>query len=317
MTLDKWRSHRARALLAGAATAIAWGCSAGGAPPSEPAVPSRIAVLAPMDLELAPFLERAMVVERRAVAGQTHHVGSLAGHDAVLVRCGRSLVASAASTQAVLDHHPIAAVVVSGIAGGIDPTHGVADVVVPARWGQYQEHVVARQTAQGFDAGPRLRGAGWEGFGVFFSRPQRLTWLKDGVDADEMRFWFDADRRMLEVAERAVGSSALERCTPDERCAPKAPRVVAGGQGVSGNGFVDNADYREWIWRSFEASAVDQETAAIAQVAYTNGVPFIAFRGLSDLAGGREGPNQARDLAALAAGNAARAALSFLEAWED
>ena len=83
---------------------------------------------------------------------------------------------------------------------------------------------------------------------------------------------------------------------------------MTGGQGVSGNGFVDNAEYREWIWRSFEASAVDQETAAIAQVAYTNGTPFIAFRVLSDLAGGRDGANQARRLAGLAAGNAARAA---------
>ena len=62
---------------------------------------------------------------------------------------------------------------------------------------------------------------------------------------------------------------------------------------------------------------MDQETAAIAQVAYTNGAPFIAFRSLSDLAGGRDGPNQARQLAALAAGNAARVALAFLEAWEE
>jgi adenosylhomocysteine nucleosidase len=267
-------------------------------------------------MELAPFLEQANITERRRVAGQLHHVGSLAGHDVVLVRCGRSLVASAASTQAVLDHHPIGAVVVSGIAGGIDPTHGVADVVVPARWGQYQEHVVARRTAEGFDAGPRLRGSSWEGFGAFFSRPQRLAWLRDGVEADEMRFWFDADPRMIEAAQRAAGSSSLERCTPDGRCAPEAPRLVIGGQGVSGNGFVDNADYRDWIWRSFAASAVDQETAAIAQVAYTNGVPFIAFRGLSDLAGGREGPNRARHLGGLAAGNAARAALAFLEEWE-
>lgn len=55
----------------------------------------------------------------------------------------------------------------------------------------------------------------------------------------------------------------------------------------------------------------------MAQVAYTNGVPFIAFRGLSDLAGGREGPNRARALGGLAAGNAARAALAFLEAWRE
>jgi adenosylhomocysteine nucleosidase len=307
----------ARALLACVATAVTWGCGGAAAPPSEPAAPSRIAILAPMDLELAPFLEQARIDERPSVAGQIHHLGSLAGHEVVLVRCGRSLVASAAAAQAVLDHHPVAAVVVSGIAGGIDPAQDVADVVVPARWGQYQEHVVARRTAEGFDPGPRQRGSTWKGFGAFFSRPQRLTWRRDGADVDELRFWFDADPRMLEAAQRAAGSSALERCTPDGRCAPDAPRLVTGGQGVSGNGFVDNAEYREWIWRSFEASAVDQETAAIAQVAYTNGVPFIAFRGLSDLAGGREGPNRARDLACLAAGNAARAALAFLAAWEE
>jgi adenosylhomocysteine nucleosidase len=308
-----WSSRAARTLLACAATTVVWGCGGAAAPPSEP---SRIAVVAPMDLELAPLLEQARIAERRPVAGQVHHLGTLAGHDVVLVRCGRSLVASAAATQAVLDHHLIAAVVVSGIAGGINPEHDVGDVVVPARWGQYQEHVVARRTAEGFDPGVRRRGSAWEGFGAFFSRPQRLTWLQDGMDADEMRFWFDADPRMLEAVQRAAGSSALERRTPEGRNAPDIPRLLTGGQGVSGNGFVDNAEYREWIWRSFEASAVDQETAAIAQVAYTNGVPFIAFRGISDLAGGREGPNQARDLAGLAAGNAARAALAFLEEWE-
>jgi adenosylhomocysteine nucleosidase len=279
-------------------------------------VRSRIAVVAPLDLELAPFLEQAKIAERRHVAGQLHHLGRLAGHDVVLVRCGRSLVASAAATQAVLDHHPIAAVVVSGIAGGIDPAHDVADVVVPARWGQYQEHVVARRTAEGFDPGVRLRGSTWDAFGAFFSRPQRLTWLRDGVDTDEMRFWFEADARMLAAVRRTARSSALEQCTPAGRCAPAAPRLVVGGQGVSGNGFVDNAEYREWMWRTFAARAVDQETAAIAQVAYTNGVPFIAFRGLSDLAGGREGPNRARHLGGLAAGNAARAVLAFLEEWE-
>jgi adenosylhomocysteine nucleosidase len=270
-----------------------------------------------MDLELAPFVEQASITERRTVAGQVHHLGKLAGHHVILLRCGRSLVASAAATQAVLDHHSVAAIVVSGIAGGIDPAHGVADVVVPARWGQYQEHVVARRTAAGFEAGPRLRGSSWESFGAFFSRPQRLAWRRDGVDLDEMRFWFDVAPRMLETVRRVVASSTLEQCRPDGPCAPKAPRLVTGGQGVSGNGFVDNADYREWIWRTFEASAVDQETAAIAQVAYTNGTPFIAFRGLSDLAGGRDGANQARRLAGLAAGNAARAARSFLEAWEE
>lgn len=304
-----------RTVMAWVAAVAAGGCVGTLAPPGEPAPPARIAILAPLDLELAPLLEQATISERRTVAGQVHHLGRLAGRDVVLVRCGRSLVAAAAATQAVLDHHDVSAVLVSGIAGGIDPGHDVGDVVVPERWGQYQEHVVARGTSDGFDPGSRRRGATLEGFGAFFTRPQRLTLRRGGEEIDELRLWFDAAPDLLAAARRAAESTALERCSLEGRCAPEAPRLVVGGQGVSGNGFVDNAEYREWIWRTFEAKAVDQETAAIAQVAYTNGVPFIAFRGLSDLAGGRDGPNRVLHLGSLAAGNAAGAVLAFLDTW--
>ena len=122
-----------RAGLACAAIVLAWGCGGAPAPSTKPAPAPRVAVITPLALELEPFLEHATIIERRIVAGQVHHLGTLAGHDAVLVRCGRSLVASAAATQAVLDHHDVSAVLVSGIAGGVDPGRHVGDVVVPAR----------------------------------------------------------------------------------------------------------------------------------------------------------------------------------------
>jgi adenosylhomocysteine nucleosidase len=281
----------------------------------EAARTSRIALLSPLDLELEPLLEHATITEERMVAGQVHHLGRLAGHDVVLVRCGRSLVASAATTQVVLDHYLVSAILVSGIAGGIDPGRDIGDVVVPERWAQYQEHVVARGSLGGFDPGLRQRGATFEGFGAFFSRPQRLTFRRGDEEIDEMRFWFDVGSDLLGAARWAAVSTDLERCSRDGQCAPGTPRMVVGGHGVSGNGFVDNVEYREWIWRTFEAKAVDQETAAIAQVAYMNDVPFIAFRGLSDLAGGRDGPNRVLELGSLAAGNAARALMTLLESW--
>jgi len=305
-------------LLLPSLAVLAWAPQTPSAPPQPPPrEPRRVAILAPLDLELAPLLAQARIGERRVVAGQTHHLGSLAGHPVVLVRCGRSLVASAASTQAVLDHHAVRAIVVTGIAGGVDPAHGVGDVVAPAAWAQYQEHVVGRRSASGeYDPGPFLRGSEPRAFGPFFTRPQRLTWLRHGEEALEDRLWFEADPGMLETARRSGDTTPLDRCAADGRCAPTPPRFAAGGRGVSGNGFVDNAEYRGWIWESFGASAVDQETAAIAQVAYTNGVPFLAFRGLSDLAGGGSGPNEAAQLSGLAATNAARAVTAFLDRWE-
>jgi adenosylhomocysteine nucleosidase len=53
----------------------------------------------------------------------------------------------------------------------------------------------------------------------------------------------------------------------------------------------------------------------VAHVAYANNVPFIAFRGVSDLAGGEEGENAIGNFLGLAADNAAMAAMAFLEAW--
>jgi adenosylhomocysteine nucleosidase len=94
------------------------------------------------------------------------------------------------------------------------------------------------------------------------------------------------------------------------------PRLVVGGNGVSGQAFVDNAAFREYTFRTFQANVLDMETAAMAHVAYANGVPFIAFRSLSDLAGGGEGENEIGTFFKIAADNSARVLLAFLAAWK-
>jgi adenosylhomocysteine nucleosidase len=92
--------------------------------------------------------------------------------------------------------------------------------------------------------------------------------------------------------------------------------VVLGGRGVSGPTFVDNAAYRQWVWQTFHADALDMETAAVATVAYVNRVPFIAFRSLSDLAGG--GAKDEVDVFfAVAAANSANVVLSYLRALDE
>ena len=79
---------------------------------------------------------------------------------------------------------------------------------------------------------------------------------------------------------------------------------------------MDNAAFREYTFKTFEASVLDMETAATAMVAYSNGVPFIAFRSLSDLAGGGDGENEINTFFRIAADNSARVLLAFLAAWK-
>ena len=81
--------------------------------------------------------------------------------------------------------------------------------------------------------------------------------------------------------------------------------------------FVDNAELREHVFATFEAQVLDMESAAVAQVAFSNNVPFIAFRSLSDLAGGGEGENEMGTFLSLAAGNAATVLRAFVQALDD
>jgi adenosylhomocysteine nucleosidase len=72
----------------------------------------------------------------------------------------------------------------------------------------------------------------------------------------------------------------------DRCCKSDAPKIHVRGNGVSVPTFVDNAEYRDYAYKTFDADALDMETASAIMVAYETGIPFLAFRSLSDLTGG-------------------------------
>ncbi|MGC9523648.1 MAG: 5'-methylthioadenosine/S-adenosylhomocysteine nucleosidase [Anaerolineae bacterium] len=270
----------------------------------------RIALISAFSPELMALRDAAEISDRFFVAGRLHYVGTLEGNDVVMVLSGQSMINAAMTAQAVIDHFDVRALIVSGIAGGVNPNLNIGDVAVPARWGQYQEQVAARETDSGWD--PGTHGAPYGNFGMMF--PQKLTTVKGGDTPSPSApiFWFDVDSDLLAQARRAADEVTLASCGANRRCLSHAPALIVGGNGVSGQTFVDNAAYRTWIWETFAADAVDMESAAVAHVAYVNDVPFIAFRSLSDLAGGGPGENEARTFMDLAADNSAAAVRAFL-----
>jgi len=274
----------------------------------------RIAVLSAYQPELEELLARAEITDRQVINGRTYHLGRIAGHEIVLLTTGVSMVNAAMTTQTVLDHFTVTAIVFSGIAGGVNPELNIGDVVVPAQWGQYQEQVFARQMEQGWDTGWASQDFG--NFGMMF--PQTVSVAREGSrpDTEESHFWFPVDSKMLEEARKMASSVELEKCAPLGKCLGHEPKIAVGGNGVSGPTFVDNAEYRTWVWQTFQADALDMETAAVAHVAYANKVSFIAFRSLSDLAGGGPGQNEIDIFFQLAAKNSAQALAAFLEAWQ-
>jgi adenosylhomocysteine nucleosidase len=285
----------------------------------------RLAVMSAFAPEISKLLKATDVTNAYVVNGHTYYTGRLAGNEVVIVRSGVSMVNAAMVTQTTLDHFEVRGVIFSGIAGGVNPNLNIGDVVVPARWAQYQEQVFARETAKGWNVGWHSRKFG--NFGMMFPQPVFVTRQGIRTDREEPIFWFETDPAMLEVARQVAGSVTLkDHAFYYLRLAHK-PVIRVGGNGVSGPTLVDNAEYRAWVWDTFEADALDMETAAVAHVAYANETPFIAFRSLSDLAGGKAlaggqalagGKADKHSLLKffqLAADNSSLVVIAFLEAW--
>jgi adenosylhomocysteine nucleosidase len=279
---------------------------------AQTAEPPRIAVISAFEPELTKLLAATDVSERRVINGRTHYLGTLAGQPVVLLLSGMSIVNATMVTQSLIDKLPVSAIVFSGIAGGVNPSLHVGDVTVPSEWGNYQEQVFARQTGAGWDSS-NTAGA-FTNFGMMFPRGMLVIDPNGTPDRNARRFWFAADSAAIERARAIAKLVKLDRCTKAGACLEHEPRIVVGGRGVSGPTFVDNAAYREYAWNVFHADALDMETAAVAVVAHTNRIPFIAFRSLSDLAGGGPGSNEVRTFGQLAADNSAAVVIAYLRA---
>jgi len=281
------------------------------------------------------------------ISGKRFTTGTLRGHPVVIVLSGVSMVNSTLVTQQMLDHFRIERLVMSGIAGGVDPANHVGDVTVPDRWAMPMEvfwnsgaelpspcgapqdlACLGLKLATGPDGRPLppfvLQGpSGPVETGLYM----RQNHVVSATTGPQGAWYFDypVDPAMLAVAQKLT--PRLERCGPkakradgtvDEKlCVRETPRLKVGGRGVSATVFLANAQYREYLHRVLQAQTFEMETAALAHVAHANGVPYIAFRSLSDLAGGEAFDADVGALFAsgLAETNEAAVTLAFLDAW--
>jgi adenosylhomocysteine nucleosidase len=270
---------------------------------------SRIAVVSAFEPEWTVLKGEIQDPVEHKVNGRGFITGKLAGKDVVLFLSGISMVNAAMNTQIALDRFSLTAIVFSGIAGGVDPGLHIGDVVIVDRWGQYLEAVFARETAEGFAIPPWMQKEPFGGYGMVI--PRSLIVSRKDIAA-ENRFWFPSDPALLEIARKVATKVDLSDCVAENNCLQHKPRIVVGGNGVSGQAFVDNAKFREYVLGTFQAKVLDMESAAAAHVAYSNGVPFLAVRSLSDLAGGDAGANEMMKFMTLASKNSAMVVKAIL-----
>ena len=270
-----------------------------------------VAVMASFPEELE-AIEKMMTpagtpVETTTINGVRFHTALIDGRRFVFFLTGMSLVNAAGSTQLALDRFNVQAVFFTGIAGGVNPAFGPGDVVVPARWRYHGETVYLNETGVGKYDFPGWFPHKYPNFGMI--HPDDVQVLREGMTKYERVPAFPADERLVALAKSVAG--ALPKLTAGERTC----RVDCGGTGVSGTVFCDNAEYRKWVFGTFQADCLDMESAGIAQVCWQNKTPCLIVRGLSDLAGGQTGKNQMEQFLRAAADHSALVLVKILQAY--
>jgi adenosylhomocysteine nucleosidase len=233
--------------------------------------------------------EKMNIEKSEKILGRAVHIGKLSGKDIILAESGIGMTNAAMTVQKMIDRYNPKGVIFSGIAGGIDSSVHIGDIVVSDKWATHD-----------------FGYYGADGFAV-------MDMEIYPADADTMisTIYFSVDDSLLHTAMRLT----TEQIAFDS-IGNRIPRLIVGGVGVSGNSFIDQVEKRLWLSDEFKALTTDMETAAVVQVCAVNGIPFIGFRSASDLAGGSGSESaqvEIKRFFKVAANNSAQVVMKFLE----
>ncbi|MFQ3236162.1 MAG: adenosylhomocysteine nucleosidase [Paraglaciecola sp.] len=269
-------------------------------------------------------LPEAQITQTLHFKGVTYQLGTYKGEPVVIFTTGISVPNAAMTMQMALDYFPIERVIMMGIAGAVSADFAPGDIAVPQRWYFHDESVYVNPQPDAPDgyvlpdfyerslASFLARrkddpySPAYENFG--FVHPQEIAVIKEGWDRPRQKPYFSATASLLELTRRAV-----QKVGPIVMPSGKAISVNIGGNGVTGSVFLDNADYRDWLRKVFDAQVAEMESAAVAQVCFVNDVDWLVIRSISDLAGGQQGKNVENVFDGIASGTGATLLLGLLD----
>jgi len=209
--------------------------------------PVALAVLGAMPVEVETLRARLAHPVVRTIQGIPFVVGTLGGRPVVVVRAGVGKVSASVTTTLLLEHFRPRRVVFTGVAGALDSTLALGDLVLASATAEHDLGMYGPNGMSSFGATP-------------------------ASDTVENPVRFPADTALLRLARSVAQREAW----------PVREGVV-----VTGDVFVANDTVRRTLRRRFpDALAVEMEGAAVAQVCWQTGrVPLLVVRSISDGAG--------------------------------
>jgi len=197
-----------------------------------------------------------MYCEKQTTKGmRTFYEGTLYGKSAVIVFSRWGKVAAATTVTQLIVEFGVDKVIFSGIAGGLSPKLNIGDVVIGRKLFQHD-----------MDATPLM---------------PRFEIPLVG------RTYFETAESDIRLAKQAVGEFLLVETAFIDKLSNfgiKAPKVLVGDI-ASGDKFVNNHNDKQAILEALPSVlCVEMEGAAVAQVCYDFGIPFLVIRTISDTA---------------------------------
>jgi adenosylhomocysteine nucleosidase len=250
---------------------------------AQPQVRRPVAVIG-IPQEIAPVEERLRPATVTQIQGVVFTSGSIDGTPIVAARAGAGKVNAAFAATLLVDHFTPSAVIFTGTAGAIDTELNPGDVVIGTAVGY---HDFGNITADGFVRSPTRNAASGK------------------LDPP----LFPADPELLAAARRAAATVKPSK-GPDSTDTSVPPHIREGVI-VTGDAFLANPARRVELRRELNASAVEMEGAAVAQVCARFGVPAIVIRSITDHADGGAANNYRRYVD-VAARNAAELTLALI-----
>jgi adenosylhomocysteine nucleosidase len=186
--------------------------------------------------------------------------GLLDGHRVVLAGAGMGKVNAAVVTTLLAESFGCRVVVLSGVAGGLDPELHIGDVVIADRLIQHDVGTIENDALQRYQAGHVAFINPTDALGYSMD-PELLATVRDGLD----------DIELPPLSQSAGGRD-------------RRPRVVYGTI-LTGDQYVHCEITRQRLHRELAGRAVEMEGGAVAQVCESLGMSWIVIRALSDLAG--------------------------------
>jgi len=209
--------------------------------------------------------------------------GRIAGRPVVVAWTGVGKVNAAMVATLLIEHFQPTGVVLTGIAGAVDPNLEPGDIVVAKRTAHHDMGYI----------GP----VGLEPGGV----RNRLT------DETNPTF-FPADPHLLAAARHAASRMSFDPI--EHHNGQRPPRVVVGTL-VTGDTFVASKIQSRKLAEMFDADVVDMEGAAVAQICHQRGIGCLVLRSVADKADDSAVVDKQK-FYALAAKNAARLVVEVL-----